>query len=107
MLDMPIPIPVIEVAIPGFVLFVIQFLKQYSPFQSDKAKRLLPMLAGAIGAPAAVIYQLLFGVFIAEAEPIAQLVIYGFMLGLTACGTFSLAKGLFMGKAGNGHVGRE
>jgi len=98
MLDLPITIPVMEVAVLGFVLFVVQFMKQYKPFQGERIKRLLPAISGLLGAPAAVIYQWLFVGLIATPENITQLAIYGFTLGLTACGTFSFAKGLFMGK---------
>jgi len=94
-------ISAIDAAVPAFVLFVVQILKKFKPFQNGKAKELLPVIAGLIGVPTIIVYQLVFGVFINEVEAIGQLVIYGFGLGLTACGTFSFAKGLFMGKPKN------
>jgi len=98
MINIPITIPAMEIAIPTIALLAVQLLKKLNLFQGGRAKELLPLWAALIAAPIAVVYQLLFGDFIFESEYIAQLVIYGFSLGLTACGAFSLCKGLFMGK---------
>ena len=101
MLDIPISIPTMEIAVPAIVLFVVQLLKQFKALQNDKVKKLLPTIAGLIGAPAAIGYQLILVGLLPSGEAIAQLAVYGFTLGLTACGAFSFCKGLFSGKTKN------
>jgi len=91
-------LPEMTIAVPAFVLFALQIFKKFKPFQGGKVKELLPLFAGLIGATAAFGYQLIFGSVIFETEAIGQLIVQGFILGLTACGTFSFAKGMFMGK---------